>query len=195
MILVRLLLCVCLSLPNILMAGAPIAVEVNVPQTTLTVGEPLVIELRATNITEEPLKPFGVFSSEFSLTFYQEDIVEDCFVLIASIDPIEPPPPRPPLFSFRWQLKDDLQPGDTVYCQITYTQTLYPGEETITLSSVIEGSLWPDLAEFTYMLQGQPPQPARPVPTRSPFALSILSFVLLSLGGRHLRISRIPKPS
>lgn len=166
-------------------AGAPIIVEVNVPRTTLVVGESLVIEMRATNVSTQTLGPFGVTSSEFSLTNYQGDIVENCFVTIYASDPIPPHPPYPPLFGFSWRI-EALQPGETLNCRITYTQTLYPGQETIDLSSVIGGVIWPRLAEFTYTLlpRGEPP---RPVPSGSMAGWLLATLALLLFGFPRLR--------
>ena len=164
-------------------AGAPIAVDVQVPQTTLVVGEPLVLELRATNVSSEPIAQFGISSSPFSLTFYQGDIVENCTVVIAVPEPVQPVPSLPPLFRFSWRLPG-LRPGETANCRITYTQTLNPGQEIIRFSSVIDGVIWHDLAEFTYTLQGAPAQPAEPVPLHPPTLLCLFAatLVLLALG-------------
>lgn len=139
-----------LSPPAVAVAGSPIVVQADLAQAVLVVGEPLTIELRATNVSAGTVGPFDVYSSDFTLTFYWGDIVEGCDVFVSVPEPVPPPPPRPPLFSFAWQV-DALAPGETATCRITYTQTLFPGTETITLSSVIDQTIW-RLAEFTYAL-------------------------------------------
>ena len=178
--------CFLLSLAGAVRAGAPVAVEVDLPRTVLAVGEPLVIELRATNISDAPIAAFGISSSLFSLTFYQGDIVEGCEVMIATADP---PPPNPPLFFFSWRL-DGLQPGESAACRITYPQTLYEGTETISLFTSIAGTFWPDLAEFTYSLQGEPPPVPQPVPARSLIGLPLLILLLLLVGRWRVRSRR-----
>jgi hypothetical protein len=172
-----------LSLPAIAQAGSPIAVEVDVLQKNLTVGEPLVIEMRVKNISVEPLPTFGLYSSAFSLTSYQGDVVEGCKLEIYSVDPPGPVPPPPPLFGFAWFI-DDLQPDQTVTCQVTYPHTLYVGDETIYLLSFFN-SVEREEAEFTYTLvpQSAPPQP---VPSDSPAWLSFLGLALLLCGLRRL---------
>lgn len=174
-----------MSLPAITHAGSPIAVEVEVLQTTLTVGEPLVIEMRVTNISAESLPTFGLYSSAFSLTFYQGDTVEGCELETYNVDPPGPVPPPPPLFGFAWFI-ENLEPGQAVTCQVTYPQTLYVGEETVYLLSFFN-SIERQEAEFTYTLlpQGTPPQP---VPWNSPAWLLLTGLALLLLGLRRLRL-------
>ena len=167
------------TLPAPVVAEPPVDVDVFLPRTELLVGEPLVIEMRVTNVSDEVLEPFGIASSEFSLTFYRGDIVEDCFVLIASVEPADPPPPRPPLFIFRWQLTEQLQPGESAICRITYPQTLHEGTETISLFSSIAGTFWLDLAEFTYTLKGEAP---RSVSSLSATNLQLMAVLLLLSG-------------
>ncbi len=130
--------------------GLPIEFEVNVEQTELVVGEPLVIDMRVRNSGDSSLD-FFLVGGNFALTWYFDDEVLGCELLIAVASPLPGDPPR---FFFTWDIFG-LQPGETLECQVTYPQTLFPGEETIdfTAGYFIDNDIFAQhVGEFTYTL-------------------------------------------
>lgn len=174
-------------LPTCAPAGAPIEAEASLEQSTLTVGEPLVIDMQITNVSSEVFEIFSFYTRDaFYLTWYFDFISEGCELEIFSSDPL----PGDPLgFGFTWIDIPELQPGETATCRVIFPQTLFPGQETVRFASRVDSVLWPDIAELTYTLlpEGQPP---RPIPYSSPLWLSFATLLLLLIGLWQLRPSR-----
>lgn len=133
-------------------AGLPVEMEVNLEQSTLVVGEPLVIDMLVSNTGGIALAPLTIGGGIFTRTWYLGIGFEGCE--FPSIGVGSPIPPGRVGFDFSWQIFE-LQPGETVGCRVTLPQTFLPGREAISLyaSTTIDGEfISEELAEFTYTL-------------------------------------------
>lgn len=160
----------------------PVELEAGVEQSPQQVGEPLVLNLAATNISGEALAPFVVVSHQLFHVAGREDFSTDgCDVAAV------PVPADPPGFGLDWFVPD-LPPGETATCRVTFPNTPSPGTETISFFALIEGAAWEELAEITYaVLAGSP---AVPIPVNAPAWLALGALLMLLLAARRLCLRR-----